>query len=279
MTTAQQQIAALAAQPDQAIDLATGALAISRLFQPELSPTAYLQRLDDLAADAACRIPDDEDLLGKVSALNAFLFGELGFTGNQEDFYDPRNSFVDQVIERRLGIPISLALIYVEVAGRLGLPAFGVGFPAHFLVRIGRGATALMLDVYAGGVSLAEDELDRRLAEVFGDGVFTIRSNPSLLRPATKREILLRMLRNLVGVYRQHGDQANLLEALSAALTLEPDLVDERRERGLLYRELGYAPAALDDLGRFVELSDDAKQIVEVQAVLSELRARPMRLH
>jgi regulator of sirC expression with transglutaminase-like and TPR domain len=279
MTTAQRQIAALAAQPDQTIDLATGALAISRLFQPELSPSAYLERLDDLAADAARRIPDDEDLLGKVAALNDYLFGELGFAGNQDDFYDPRNSFLDQVIERRLGIPISLALIYVEVAGRLGLPAFGVGFPAHFLVRIGRGATALMLDVYAGGVSLAEDELDRRLAEVFGDGVFTIRSNPSLLRPATKREILIRMLRNLVGVYRQHGDQNNLLEALSAALTLEPDLVDERRERGLLYRDLGYAPAALDDLGRFVELSDDASQIVEVQAVLAELRARPMRLH
>jgi len=279
MTTAQRHIAALAGQPDQNIDLATGALAISSLFQPALSPSAYLHRLDDLAADAARRIPDQEELLGKVAALNDYLFGELGFAGNQHDFYDPRNSFLDQVIERRLGIPISLAVIYVEVAGRLGLPAFGVGFPAHFLVRIGRGATALMLDVYAGGVSLAEDELDRRLADVFGTGVFTIRSNPSLLRPATKREILIRMLRNLVGVYRQRGDQANLLEALSAALTLEPDLVDELRERGLLYRDLGYTPAALADLGRFVELSDNAERIVEVEAVLAELRARPMKLH
>jgi len=279
MTSAQRQIAALAAQPDQAIDLAAGALAISRLFQPALSLSAYLDRLDDLAADAARRIPDGEELLGKVAALNDYLFGELGFAGNQQDFYDPRNSFLDQVIERRLGIPISLAVIYVEVAGRLGLPAFGVGFPAHFLVRIGRGATALMLDVYAGGVSLAEEELDRRLADVFGSGVFTIRSNPSLLRPATKREILIRMLRNLVGVYRQRGDQANLLEALGAALTLEPDLVDELRERGLLYRDLGYSPAALADLGRFVELSDNAEQIVEVEAVLAELRERPMKLH
>jgi regulator of sirC expression with transglutaminase-like and TPR domain len=279
MTSAQGQIAALAAQPDQAIDLAAGALAISRLFQPALSLSAYLDRLDDLAADAARRIPDGEELLGKVAALNDYLFGELGFAGNQQDFYDPRNSFLDQVIERRLGIPISLAVIYVEVAGRLGLPAFGVGFPAHFLVRIGRGATALMLDVYAGGVSLAEEELDRRLADVFGSGVFTIRSNPSLLRPATKREILIRMLRNLVGVYRQRGDQANLLEALGAALTLEPDLVDELRERGLLYRDLGYSPAALADLGRFVELSDNAEQIVEVEAVLAELRERPMKLH
>lgn len=279
MTSAQQQIAALAGQPDQAIDLATGALAISRLFQPTLTPSAYLGRLDDLAAEAARRIPDNEDLLGRVAALNDYLFGELGFAGNQEDFYDPRNSFLDQVIERRLGIPISLALIYVEVAGRLGLPAFGVGFPAHFLVRIGRGATALMLDVYAGGVSLAEEELDQRLADVFGAGVFTIRSNPSLLRPASKREILIRMLRNLVGVYRQRGDQANLLEALGAALTLEPDLVDELRERGLLYRDLGYTPAALSDLTRFIELSDNAEQIVEVERVLAELRARPMRLH
>lgn len=279
MTPAHPQLESLASLTDEAIDLAAGALTISRLFQPWLPAERYLERLDDLAADAGRRVPDGAELLDRVAALNEFLFGEVGFAGNQADFYDPRNSFLDQVMERRLGIPISLALVYVEVASRLGLPAFGVGFPAHFLVRVGRGATALMLDVYAGGVSLAEEELDQRLAEVFGEGVFTVRANPSLLRPATKREILVRMLRNLVGVYRHRGDSANRLEALSAALTLAPDMAEELRERGLLYRDLGYAPAALADLHRFSELSDNAEDIASVADVLRDLESRPMRLH
>ncbi len=279
MTPAHPQLESLASLTDEAIDLAAGALTISRLFQPWLPAERYLERLDDLAADAGRRVPDGAELLDRVAALNEFLFGEVGFAGNQADFYDPRNSFLDQVMERRLGIPISLALVYVEVASRLGLPAFGVGFPAHFLVRVGRGATALMLDVYAGGVSLAEEELDQRLAEVFGEGVFTVRANPSLLRPATKREILVRMLRNLVGVYRHRGDSANRLEALSAALTLAPDMAEELRERGLLYRDLGYAPAALADLHRFSELSDNAEDIASVADILRDLESRPMRLH
>jgi regulator of sirC expression with transglutaminase-like and TPR domain len=126
---------------------------------------------------------------------------------------------------------------------------------------------------------LPEDELDRRLPDVFGEGALTIRSHPALLRPAGKREILVRMLRNLIGVYRARGDAANLLEALTAALNLEPDLPDELRQRGLLYRELGYAPAALADLRRFVEVADDAKQIASVASVIDALADAPLKLH
>jgi len=273
------ELAFLARQPDEAIDLAGGALAISRLFQPELAVADGLRELEALAAAARLRVPEDAELLDRVAELNAFLFDELGFSGNQEDFYDPRNSFLDQVLARRLGIPITLSLIYVEVAGRIGVPAFGVGFPAHFLVRVGRGRTALMLDTYAGGVALPEEELDRRLADVYGEGIFTIRSNPSLLRPAGKREILVRMLRNLSGIYRGRGDSAHLLDALSALLTLAPDASDELRERGLLYRDLGYAPAALTDLRRFSEVSDDAEQIATVESIIDDLEQRPIKLH
>lgn len=165
------------------------------------------------------------------------------------------------------------------MAGRLGLPAFGVGFPAHFLVRVGRGQTALMLDVYAGGAALSEAELDRRLAETFGTGVLTIQSNPSLLRPASKPEILVRLLRNLVGVYRSRGDQAHLLDALTAVLMIAPNLPDALGERGLLYRDLGYTPAALRDLRRFAEVSDDAEQIAAVTPIIETLEAHPLRLH
>ena len=279
MTPAQQQLAQLADRPDNEIDLADAALNISRLFQPDIDVDECRQQLDLLTAAARARVPEDAELLERVAELNSFLFDELGFAGNQDDFYDPRNSFLDQVLARRVGIPISLALVYVEIAGRLGLPAHGVSFPAHFLVRIGRGATALMLDVYAGGVALAEDELDRRLAEVYGDGVVTVRSTPSLLRPAGKREILARMLRNLIAVYRARGDNPNLLEALTALLYLTPDSPEELRQRGMLYRELGWAPAALEDLKRFTEVSQDAEAIASIEPVIEELGRRNVRLH
>jgi regulator of sirC expression with transglutaminase-like and TPR domain len=281
MKQAQQTLIELARHPDDRIDLAAGALAVSGLFQQEVTPDAPLAELDALALEARQRMTDSADLFDKVRVLNTLLFDELGFAGNQDDFYDPRNSFLDQVLVRRLGIPITLAVVYIEVAARAGVPAFGVGFPAHFLVRIGRGDTALMLDAYAGGVALPESELDQRLADLYGEGTLSIRSHPALLRPATKREILVRMLRNLVGIYRDRGEHINRLEALTAALTLAPDLPDELRERGLLYRDLEYLPAALGDLRRFIEVSDDAEQIAAVSKVIDELGGQDggMRLH
>jgi regulator of sirC expression with transglutaminase-like and TPR domain len=279
MQTAQNALAHLADKPDGDIDLCRSALTISRVFQPGVDPGAAMQQLELLTAAARARVPADAEMLSQIAALNELFFDELGFSGNQDDFYDPRNSFLDQVLERRLGIPISLSVVYCEIAGRLGIPAYGVGFPAHFLVRAGRGPVALMLDVYAGGVALPEEELDRRLAEVYGEGTVTVRANPSLLRPAGNREILVRMLRNLIGVYRARGDEASLLEALGAVLAIAPDLPDELRQRGLLYRDLGYAPAALADLRRFCEISDDAEQIAAVSPIIDTLGQQPLKLH
>ncbi len=279
MTNAQQAFAQLARQPDDGIDLAAAALTVSGLFQQDLAADETLASLDQLAAQAAARVPAQADLFDRVRALNQLLFEEIGFAGNQDDFYDPRNSFLDQVLSRRLGIPITLSVLYILIADRLSLPAYGVGFPGHFLVRIGRGDTALMLDVYAGGVALPESELDQRLADLYGQGTLSIRSHPALLRPATKREILVRMLRNLTGIYRDRGERVNRLAALTASLTLAPDLPEELRERGLLYRDLDYAPAALGDLRRFIEVSDDAEQIAAVSHIIDELGGQPMRLH
>ena len=261
MTEAQQVFAQLARQPDDSIDLMSGALTVSGLFQDDLVPNETLRDLERLAEKASIPVAAETDLFDKVRALNRFMFEEQGFTGNQDDFYDPRNSFLDQVLSRRLGIPITLSVLYIEIARRLGLPAYGVGFPGHFLVRIGRGDTALMLDVYAGGVALPEDELDQRLADLYGQGTLSIRSHPALLRPATKREILVRMLRNLIGIYRDRGEHINQLSALTAALTLAPDLPGELRERGLLYRDLDYAPAALGDLVIVIVVSSKSQMM------------------
>jgi regulator of sirC expression with transglutaminase-like and TPR domain len=279
MHNPQEALAALAERPDAAIDLAAAALTMSRLFQPQVDAAASLGELDLLAAAARARLPEGDDLVARVAALNSLMFDELGFRGEQDDFYDPRNSFLDQVLLRRRGIPISLSVIYCEVAGRVGLPAYGLSFPAHFLVRVGRGDSMLVLDAYAGGIALPETELDRRLAEVYGEGAVTVRSHPSLLRPAGKRETLVRMLRNLVGIYGARDDKHHLLEALTAMLNLLPDLPDALQQRGLLLRELGHAPAALADLRRFAEVSDDAEQIAAVTPIIEELAERPLRLH
>ncbi|NBC13346.1 MAG: tetratricopeptide repeat protein [Gammaproteobacteria bacterium] len=279
MADAQQTFAALGRCPDDTIDLAHGALAVSQLFQRQVDIPAAVGELDLLAAAARSRWPTDADLMRQVQALNDLLFDELGFAGERDDFYDPRNSFLDQVLARRRGIPISLSVLYCEVARRLGLPAYGVSFPAHFLVRVGRGNSALMLDVYAGGIALPESELDRRLAEVYGEGAASIRAYPSLLRPAARREILVRMLRNLAGIYTQRQDDGNQLEALTAMLSLLPDLPDALQQRGMLLHKLGHAPAALADLRRFAEVSDDAEQIAAVTPVIEALAGQSLRLH
>lgn len=279
MDDAQQTFAALGRSPDDTIDLAHGALAVSKLFQSGVDVPAAMGELDLLAAAARSRWPTDADLVRQVQALNDLLFDELGFAGERDDFYDPRNSFLDQVLARRRGIPISLSVLYCEVARRLGLPAYGVSFPAHFLVRVGRGNSALMLDVYAGGVALPEAELDRRLADVYGEGAVSIHAYPSLLRPAARREILVRMLRNLVGIYTQRQDDGNQLEALTAMLNLMPDLPDALQQRGMLLHKLGHSPAALADLRRFADVSDDAEQIAAVTPVIEALAGQSLRLH
>ena len=279
MDDPQRVLADLGRRPDDAIDLGRAALAVSRLFQPDVDADASLAELDLLAAAARGLVRPDLDLLARVHALNELLFDQLGFAGERDDFYDPRNSFLDQVLRRRRGIPISLSVLYCEVARRLGLPARGISFPAHFLVRVGRGDGLLVLDVYAGGVALSEVELDRRLAEVHGEGVVTVRANPSLLRPAGKRETLVRMLRNLAGIYAGRGDDVGHLTALTGMLDLMPDLPEVLQQRGLLLYKLGHAPAALADLRHFAEVSDDAEQIAAVMPIIQELAERPLRLH
>jgi regulator of sirC expression with transglutaminase-like and TPR domain len=276
---AQTHLAELARLPDAAIDLPRGALLISGLLQPELDPDLHLRRLESLAIAAVSSVTRDAPLTHRIAALNRFIYDQEGFTGNLADYYDPRNSFLDQVLERRTGIPITLALIYVELARQVGIPAFGVGFPGHFLVRVGQGGSTLVLDPFDHGTSLGEEDLDQRLADVYGEGAITVRANPAVLRAATRRETLVRMLANLKAIYSQAGDLEQALIAVNGILTLTPDSAADLRDRGMLYRELGYAPAAAADLRRYTEVSDDGEGIAAVQPIIAELEAGSVRLH
>ncbi len=279
MTDAHQALRELAGLPDAAIDLPRGALLVSALLQPDLDPDLHLRKLESLTIAAVSAVDRGAPLTERIRLLNRFLFLQEGFAGNLDDYYDPRNSFLDQVLERRTGIPITLALVYVEVARQVGIPAFGVGFPGHFLVRVGAGDTTLVLDPFAQGASLGEEDLDRRLAEVYGEGALTLRANPALLRAATRRETLVRMLANLKAIYVQRGEMERALTVVDGILTLTPDSADDLRDRGLIYRELGYAPAAAADLRRFVQVSDNGEEIAAMQPILEELEAGSVRLH
>ncbi len=260
-------------------DLAAAALEISRLFQPGLEPRRWLQALDRHAAAIRERVPSAAPDSEKVRLLGAYLFDELGFSGDRDDYDAARNSFLDQVLERRRGLPITLSVLYVALARRLGLQAAGIGFPSHFLVLVYDEKGARVLDPFAGGRWLSVEDLNARLKGLYGEGAPSVEAQPGLLRPAATREILVRMLRNLKARYQEQGDALNSLVAIEAILGLEPDLIEEIGDRALAYRDLGYSSAAAVDLRRYLAATDDAREVARMQGLLDELEQAPTRLH
>ena len=193
----------MAAGGDQ-IELAQLALLIAAAEYPDLDVTEELRTLDSLAAGASRRLGQEQDPLALANSLSEYLFDEVGFCGNREDYYDPRNSFLNEVLSRRLGVPITLSLVYIEVGKRLGIPVVGVGMPGHFLVRISSGQEDVMIDPFHRGILLSEQECARRLQEIAGAAVPWDRS---YLAPVSNRELIERILRNLSGIYVARHDQ------------------------------------------------------------------------
>jgi regulator of sirC expression with transglutaminase-like and TPR domain len=202
------------------IDLGVAALLIGDWRYPNLDVARYVGVLDDIAAQVAVRAATPDGPATPVQAINRVLFGELGLRGNDADYYDPRNSFLHEVLDRRLGIPISLSVVYIEVARRLGVDARGVGFPGHFLVRHDIDDGSMIIDPYRCGAVLDSGDLAELLQAVAGPEA---ELTGALLEPASKRSILLRMLSNLAAIYRRHDDSASALEVLERSLVLEPD--------------------------------------------------------
>src|SRR5207249_8653862 len=188
---ARRAFAALVALPDDAIDLAQASLLIAREEYPGLEVGRYLSRLDEMAAELRQRLRGGEVATSRIAHLNRLLFDELGFRGNRDEYYDPRNSFLNDVLDRRVGIPISLSTIYLEVGRRVGVPLAGVAFPGHFLVRyVGRDVSEeVLIDPFNRGTMLTVDECRRRLEEMY-EGAVAFR--PEFLRRARNKEILER---------------------------------------------------------------------------------------
>jgi regulator of sirC expression with transglutaminase-like and TPR domain len=254
-------------EPDERIDLARSALLIAAEEYPALDIDRYLTRLDALAGEVAPRLAGARSASERVAVLNRFLFAEHGFAGNREHYEDPRNSFLNEVLDRCAGIPITLSLVYMEVARRAGVEVHGVGFPGHFLVKHGE-KDAIVVDAFFQTV-LTHEECQVRLAAVLGAEA---RLRPELhLRKATAREILVRLLGNLKVLYVRSADFGRALACCERILLVAPDAPHELRDRGLVYEKLECFGAAAADLERFLELAPDDESAGAVRERLASL--------
>jgi regulator of sirC expression with transglutaminase-like and TPR domain len=271
-------------QDDARIDLARACLLIAQDAYPQLDIDRYLAELEGMAIRLRARLANRGAAEDKVAALNGFLFEDLGFSGNTREYYDPRNSYLNDVIERRTGIPITLAIVYMEVGRRIGLPLAGVSFPGHFLVRLKLRSGTLVLDPFSGGAPVSEPELRERLQRVIPDGAtggVPVAELPldQFLEPATNRQILARLLRNLKGIYREAEKPERVLDVLNRMLVVAPEASAELRDRGFVYHQLECYRAALKDLSDYVEREPDAPDGDEVRVRMMELSALCARLN
>jgi regulator of sirC expression with transglutaminase-like and TPR domain len=268
----------IAARQEEDIDLAEAALAIAAEEYRELNISHYLARIDEMAATLRQRLRRDITTTETIIALNHYLFDELGFTGNAADYYDPRNSYLNEVLDRRLGIPITLSIVYVEIGQRIGLALRGVSFPGHFLVKCTVRNGTIVLDPYVRGASLGMDDLRQRIRAVQGEAVQASDDDlRRMLAAAGKKDILARVLRNLKGIYRQKRQLERALSASMRIIALDPRAAEEYRDRGATYFELECFRAALTDYERYLQLrpkADDAEAVRENVAELQRLAAR-----
>lgn len=256
--------------PDHAVDLFGAAMTVARLGNPELDPHAYARELDLWAEDVRRHAGGSLDPEVLCQAVGYQLFHVLGFRGNTADYGDPANSYLDQVIERRTGIPITLSLVFMEVAARVGLRCDGVGFPGHFLVRCGDPERPIFLDPFHQGVRLDEAELLARLRSMELGGV----SPHAFLCAVTRRQILQRLLANLRASYRERTDLERWFAAVELALVLEPWNGRLYGERGLLHYRMHRYEEALADLERYAALEGQGSLRAGALRLLGELRAR-----
>jgi regulator of sirC expression with transglutaminase-like and TPR domain len=260
---------------DEDIPLVWAALTIARDEYPDLDIAAYERRIAEWGE--RLRGAGDDDPMQGLRAVNALLYDEIGMAGNQQDYYDPRNSYLNDVLDRRLGIPISLGVVQIDVAQRAGLPLHGVSFPGHFLVSMPVEGGLLVLDPYHRGRSIDVQELKSRAQPHVGEQDIHDEQLSQLLTPASNRAILTRMLRNLKALYVEQEDWARAVRCADRLLMLDPEQPEELRDRGLLYLRVGHLAACRADLNRYlarVPPPDDAAKIREVLVQSGRDRAR-----
>lgn len=269
---ARERFLELAELPEDHLDLCEAALWIAAESCAPLDVDAHLRLIDELA-DGASRQASGASARERAGALVSYLHGDRGFRGNQQDYYDPRNSYLNEVLERRVGIPISLAILWVGVANRLSLPAAGVAFPGHFLAVTLEEPVAV--DAFHGRV-LGPEECDELLKQMAGPEA---RFDERMLTPAPARRVLARVLANLKQIHVRNQAWDEALRCSERILLLLPDEALELRDRGLLYRALECFRPALQDLESFVALAPDSEEARALHPVLADLRSRASNLN
>ncbi|HEY5162480.1 MAG TPA: transglutaminase-like domain-containing protein [Terriglobales bacterium] len=262
--------ASLLEADDDHILLAEAALTIARIEYPGLAFAPYLATLNDLAARVQSRVPHVAETRDVIAALNTVLFDEEGFSGNCDDYYDPRNSFLNDVLERKTGIPITLALVYLEVARRVGFPLFGVGMPGHFLLKhYDQDGRETFIDAFNSGRIMTADDCQRRLDEIYA-GQMALQ--PHFLMSMTRRQILTRMLNNLKGIYLSSRKLKRALAVVDMVLAIYPRSPEDVRQRAGLRYNLGQLRGAVEDLETYLKMLPEASDADEIRQTVLAIR-------
>lgn len=269
------EFAELTGRPDDRVDLARAALAIARWQYPGLAVDAYLERLDALArgVDGARRSTDP---VGRLHRLREYLFVEQGFAGNREDYYDPRNSFLNDVLDRRQGIPITLSLVLMEVGKRLGLAVEGIGLPGHFITGARLGDSQILLDPFNAGALLTPEACEKLVGRALGRKVAL---KPENFAAVTRRQFLARMLANLKGIYWQREAWDRVVGVIDRLLVLDPKAAGEWRDRGLAWSNMGEVRRGLVDWERYLTEFPNAADHEAVKGHLRKARQKLAQLN
>ena len=274
--SATERLRQIVSAPEQGIDLGRAALALARLEHPDLDEDSYVERLSEFAEQLRPKLNGSLASKDVVQAVSRHLFEDLGFCGNEGDYYDLRNSFLNEVIERRTGIPITLSIVYLEVARHLELPYFGVGLPGHFLVKYDNGRRRVFVDPFNGGRTLKRSQCQKWLREILGRRV-VLREHD--FAAVDKRYIIRRMLNNLRDIYLNSRRYRKGLEVIEMLLVLSPGATEEIKQRAWLHYELGQHKQARAELETYLATRPEAEDVEDVKKWILALRRTQAQLN
>lgn len=262
--------AEMMSRQEDEIFLTEAALVLAKEVEyPDLYVDEYLGKIDLMVNEIKERVRDKTDPYSLINEINGHLFAEEGFRGNENDYYDPKNSFLNDVLDRKTGIPITLSVLYMEVAGGLNLRLSGVGFPGHFIVKYAGMREEVFIAPFNKGKILSEKDCREMLNRTYGEGAWFQRE---FLQAVTKKRILARMLHNLKGIYLNSGNHHKALSVTDMILLINPGAVNELRDRGLLYYRLECFAQALSDLETYLKYAPDAEDAGTIKSYIPMLR-------
>ena len=262
--------AAEMARPEAEMNLARAALLVAQEEYPQIPVELYLARLDQMAEEVKDRLADETAPPVVLCELLEMLFARRGFSGNRKAYYDPRNSFLNDVLDRSTGIPLTLGIVLLEVGWRLGLKLEGVNFPGHFLVRYRGDAVDLLIDPFDSGKVRFVDQAQELLDQLYGG---MVRVQDSFLRTVGRRDMLVRLLTNLKGVYVNVSDHPRALAVVERLLIIQPDSRSDLRARGLILARMGRSEDAVAQLREYLDLTPGAGDVERIRSMMADLEA------